>query len=159
MPSINYGYLKTKNGTQLMSTNPYPVGAIYLSVNETSPSEIFGGEWEQIKDTFLLACGNKYNNGSTGGEENHTLLKEELPKIAGQFQTRQVNGLNIVDIYNDGGCFDYTQNGGDQWTMQIENTGASTNRNALISFDNGGKNQSHNNMPPYLAVYMWKRIA
>lgn len=45
----------------------YPVGSIYLSVNATSPAELFGGTWEQIKDTFLLASGDTYEAGSTGG--------------------------------------------------------------------------------------------
>lgn len=48
-----------------MSTNPYPIGAIYLSVDNTNLGELFGGEWEQIKDRFLLACENAYTNGTT----------------------------------------------------------------------------------------------
>ena len=46
--------------------NPYPVGSIYLSINSTSPDELFGGTWEQIKDTFLLACGDTYAAGIYG---------------------------------------------------------------------------------------------
>lgn len=45
----------------------YPVGSIYISVNAANPSTIFGGTWEQVKDTFLLACGTKYAAASTGG--------------------------------------------------------------------------------------------
>lgn len=48
----------------------YPVGAIYMSVNSTNPSTLFGGTWEQIKDRFLLACGSSYANGATGGSAN-----------------------------------------------------------------------------------------
>ena len=51
----------------------YPVGSIYMSVNSTNPSTLFGGEWEQIEDTFLLACGTKYQNGATGGSEQKTM--------------------------------------------------------------------------------------
>ena len=38
----------------------HPVGSIYLSVSSTSPATLFGGKWEQIKDTFLLASGSTY---------------------------------------------------------------------------------------------------
>lgn len=57
----------------------YPIGSIYMSVNSTNPSQIFGGTWEQIKDRFLLACGNTYSNGATGGEANHILTIAETP--------------------------------------------------------------------------------
>jgi microcystin-dependent protein len=57
----------------------YPVGSIYMSVNNVNPSTMFGGTWEQIKDKFLLACGDTYNNGATGGEANHTLTSNEIP--------------------------------------------------------------------------------
>ena len=57
----------------------YPVGSIYMSINSTDPSELFGGEWEQIKDRFLLACGTTYSNGATGGEATHTLTTNEMP--------------------------------------------------------------------------------
>jgi microcystin-dependent protein len=57
----------------------YPVGSIYMSVNNVNPSELFGGTWQQIKDTFLLASGDVYNNGATGGEATHTLSASEIP--------------------------------------------------------------------------------
>ena len=57
----------------------YPVGSIYMSVNSTNPSTLFGGEWEQIEDRFLLACGTNHNNGETGGEATHTLTTNEMP--------------------------------------------------------------------------------
>ena len=57
----------------------YPVGSIYLSVNSTNPATLFGGTWEQIKDRFLLSCGDTYANGAAGGEANHTLTVAEMP--------------------------------------------------------------------------------
>ena len=56
----------------------YPIGSIYMSVNETDPSTIFGGQWEQVKDKFLLACGDTYQNGTTGGEATHILMKYQF---------------------------------------------------------------------------------
>ena len=58
----------------------YPIGSIYLSMNDTNPLELFGfGEWEQIQDVFLLASGKYSSSGSVGGNENHTLTINEMP--------------------------------------------------------------------------------
>ena len=58
----------------------YPVGSIYISTSPTNPYNLFGiGTWEQIEDTFLLAAGNKYIAGKTGGEETVTLTTEQMP--------------------------------------------------------------------------------
>lgn len=57
----------------------YPVGSIYMSVNDVNPATLFGGTWEKIKDAFLLASGDVYSNGSTGGEATHTLTENEMP--------------------------------------------------------------------------------
>src|SRR5574344_2262482 len=64
----------------------YPIGSIYISVNNTNPTTYFGGTWEQIKDKFLLCAGDSYTAGSTGGNkthyhstESHTLTINEIP--------------------------------------------------------------------------------
>ena len=54
----------------------YPVGSVYMSFNSTSPTTLFGGEWEQIVDKFLW-CTN--SSGETGGEATHTLTVDEMP--------------------------------------------------------------------------------
>ena len=123
----------------------YPVGSIYMSVNNTNPELLFGGKWEQIKDTFLLSTGDKYTAGTTGGEEKHILTIEEMPK----------HGHDASQIYEAGsGSGKYmpvntiqsnhiTSAGYYWWTSTLET----------------GEGQAHNNMPPYLTVYMWKRIS
>lgn len=57
----------------------YPVGAIYKSTVATSPSTLFGGTWEQIKDRFLLSAGDTYIAGNTGGSATATLAVRNLP--------------------------------------------------------------------------------
>lgn len=49
----------------------YPIGSIYISVNSTSPSTLFGGEWTQLKDRFLLGAGSTYIAGEKGGTTTH----------------------------------------------------------------------------------------
>ena len=71
--------LKDEDGNVIYPCPYYPVGAIYMSVNDHNPGDIFGGEWEQIQDVFLLGCGSLYENGSKGGEATHKLTINEMP--------------------------------------------------------------------------------
>ena len=122
----------------------YPVGSIYMSVNATSPASLFGGTWEQLKDRFLLAAGDTYAAGSTGGEAEHTLTVDEMPSHTHSplfFGSGDVLGIN-ADGYGT-------------VRLKYESGASSTN----ISTAATGGSQPHNNMPPYLAVYAWKRIA
>ena len=117
----------------------YPVGSIYMSVNDTNPATLFGGTWEQIKDKFLLSCGDTYANGSTGGEATHTLKIDEMPKHS-----------HIIYASNNSSA---TQSG--SYPPKVD-TDKASNWNANTITETGGS-QPHNNMPPYLAVYVWKR--
>lgn len=127
-----------------MLEGAYPVGSIYISVNEESPASIFGGTWEQIQDKFLLSAGSTYTAGDEGGSATHTLTLNEMPAHQhevpysedGNNQGWQQSGY----IYLEGRC-DNTKSDG-CW---------------FYSNDTGG-NLPHNNMPPYLTVYMWKRV-
>ena len=123
----------------------YPVGSIYLAVNNTSPASLFGGTWTQLKDRFLLGAGSSYTNGSTGGASTVTLTVDQMPK----------HGHVIYDDTDERLVGPY--GGGDSGSHGItySHTGRS---NTLMASDEGG-GKSHNNMPPYLVVYMWKRTA
>ena len=50
----------------------YPVGSYYMSESSTNPTVFFGGSWEQIKDKFILAAGDSYTAGATGGNASHS---------------------------------------------------------------------------------------
>lgn len=127
-----YGYEKN-NIVNLI----YPIGSIYISVNSVSPSILFGGTWEQLKDRFLLGSGDTYTAGVTGGEATHTLTIEEIPSHTHSGVRRSSVGVT---------------------GSKSTGSSASTN-NTTYDTDATGGGQAHNNMPPYLAVYMWKRIA
>lgn len=117
----------------------YPVGSIYISTASTSPAELFAGTWERIKDRFLLAVGDTYTAGSTGGEAQHTLTVNEIPS-----HSHAMPSLNKW-LSPDGSGEDM-------------NYSVVSNINTQASGSTGG-GQAHNNMPPYLAVYTWKRVA
>lgn len=111
----------------------YPVGAIYLSTSATDPATLFGGTWQRIQDRFLLCAGSTYSAGSTGGEAKHTLTVNEMPA--------HTHGLSFGIGYNDIGGLDPTNGGSGMSTLS------------------SGGGAAHNNMPPYLAVYAWRRTA
>lgn len=58
----------------------YPVGSLYWSSKDTDPSTLFGGTWVQIKDRFVLACGDTYSTtGATGGASSVALSVSNMP--------------------------------------------------------------------------------
>ena len=63
----------------------YPVGSIYWSSNNTNPGTLFGGTWTQIKDRFILAAGDSYTNGATGGAATVTLTVSNMPSHSHSF--------------------------------------------------------------------------
>ena len=129
----------------------YPVGSIYMSVNNTDPTTLFGGTWEQIEDTFLLSAGSTYTAGDTGGEAEHTLDVDEMPSHrhshyahyqwhSGSTNTLQAGG-SVVGVSSLSGY------------AHIDTEQVATQSTYV------GNGEAHNNMPPYLVVYMWKRTA
>ena len=139
--------INTKLGQVATLDKVYPVGSIYMSVNNTNPSTLFGGTWEQLKDRFLLGAGDSYSNGAAGGEATHTLTQNEMPVHAHkphQWTIIVSNNANSGNYNNPSGKF-----------FKIFKDDANQNR---WTGDSGG-GQALNNMPPYLVVYMWKRTA
>ena len=132
----------------------YPVGAVYISANSTSPASLLGGTWEQIHGRFLLASGSpnantdnlfgaiiggwSANSGSTGGQDYHTLTVDELPS-----HTHESQYVKPEAGYAAAGMMGSTE--ANWWSSDY------------IRATGGG--QKHNNMPPYLAVNMWKRVS
>lgn len=128
----------------------YPVGCIYQSTSSTSPASFLGGTWERIKDKFILAAGDTYAAGETGGEAGHALTVDEMP-------AHRHEGIDIDNLY----CFGWENGsrtgvnfkkfyGGTYWGNDVQNRLAS---------GYAGGSTAHNNMPPYLTAYIWKRIA
>lgn len=130
----------------------YPLGAIYLSVNSVNPSLFIGGTWVQLKDRFLLGSGDTYSAGDTGGSATVTLTSAQsgVPAHSHKYQdynttytlktTNRKPGTSTAVAYGTS----LTAGGGATERTSSNNTAANAS-------------QSHENMPPYLTVYMWKR--
>ena len=138
----------------------YPVGSIYMSINATNPKELFGGTWEQIQGRFLLGMSSSYPAGSTGGEATHTLTSSEIPfhdhDIGQQGNTSKILPTQIaVDDSSHSQYVTTLEGGRSGWyKSSVAWDGRIATRDQTSPYG-----QSHNNMPPYLAVYIWKRTA
>lgn len=162
--SIGFNCFPASNGVFQLGDNAfftaqgaYPVGAIYLSVNDTDPATLFGGTWERISQgRFLIGAGANVANttdywgsyaagaenfpaGEMGGEVTHTLTVDEMPSHA---HAERLEWSNTK-----------------AWGL----TGTGQGANAVV--DQGtateatGGGKPHNNLPPYLVVFMWKRVS
>lgn len=143
----------------------YPVGAIYISTASTSPATLFGGTWQRITGRFLLAA---TDGGAAGGNSNASIA---AGNTGGEATHKLTAGESGVPAHGHGNTFKIKTaspgNSGNYSTDQVEfgkPTGTTYNNGSMLS---GGVSQNtaaaassaHNNMPPYLAVYMWKRTA
>lgn len=133
----------------------YPVGCYYWSSESTNPATVFGvGVWERVKDKFILAAGNTYSVGATGGKANVTLTEAQLPYIEG---TLIIHGQeNGTCVYQTSGHFTGTQLDGKYKDSGNIVSSAYSQKNPKFSFGSG---KSHTNMPPYIAAYCWHRTA
>lgn len=155
-PATNQLFFQTA-GTNFVLDNVYPIGSIYMNVNSTNPGTLFGGTWEQIQGKFLLGMSSSYPAGSQGGEASHTLTTEEMPSHehnpaneAGYygFVTNSKKAFTVGDMGVQSGSGRY---------YPYASAAFDISRNTLTGTTGGGK--SHNNMPPYLSIYIWKRTA
>lgn len=123
----------------------YPIGSIYMSIQDTNPSVFFGGTWERIaKGKTLVGVDENdtdFNISSkTGGEKTHTLTVNEIP-------SHQHNGLQGVGLA-------FTGSGSQGDGIHLANS----SDNRIKTFSTGG-DEPHNNMQPYYTCYIFVRTA
>lgn len=155
-PANNQLFFQTV-GTNFVLDNVYPVGSIYMNVNSTNPGTLFGGTWEQIQGRFLLGMSSSYPAGSQGGEASHTLTTAEMPSH-GHNPANQSGYYGFIT--NSNKAFEVgdmgVQSGSGRYYPYAP-VAFDISRNSLTGTTGGGN--SHNNMPPYLSIYIWKRTA
>ena len=166
--------LRTQMQNQMLNM-VYPVGSIYMAVNDTSPASLFGGTWEQIKDKFLLSAGDTYANGATGGAATVTLTAAQsgIPAHSHGHTLKLPNHTHTSNTGGNGQFLGHTNDWNGRQGNTVTNTtgdalkfGPTGNPSSLPSITGGISNntaadasQAHENMPPYLAVFVWKRTA
>lgn len=125
---------------------PFPVNGIYLSMDSANPSTIWSGTtWSAIAEGRVLVgvgTGTDVNNntmtiagGDTGGEYTHQLLVDEMPSHTHEYY------------------------GGTSSSSGTYPTSSQSRLNVSRDTQPTGGSGYHNNVQPYLGVYIWKRTA
>lgn len=157
---INGGMNKLVGAVNDVINIMYPVGSIYMSVNSVNPSTLFGGTWERIEDRFLLAGGNTFAVGSTGGSKDAEVVSHthDLPSHKHSFSggtkvwtTASGSTEPGAQISGSGKYYAATAKDDYKWLTTTESAAPSIGATGIDGTDK--------NMPPYLAVYVWKRTA
>lgn len=114
----------------------FSIGAIYITTSNTNPAQIFGGTWQKIEGRFLMGQGNyanfTYQINSMGGSANKV-----VPYHRHSTGTIWSNG--------NSGKGAYAKSSSRQRGTRYTSTQGSSVVNA--------------NLPPYYAVYIWRRIS
>ena len=141
----------------------YPVGSIYLNTSNVNPAILLGGgEWERIaQGRTLIGEGTSdraFSGGSTGGESTHKLTTSEMPSHTHNHTPKGTVEAVVTDVnYNFYGS---TGPGPVSFVNSISvvhNSPTFTGTQSATTATGGG--QAHNNLPPYLVVYIWQRTA
>lgn len=161
--------------TQQILNMIYPVGSIYMSVNNVSPATFIGSTWTALTDRVLIGAGSNYTVNATGGATSHThtsaahthttaghtLTINEMPKHthASYGQIPRINDSSV-----SGTTYGHSSSDASWWFRSVAGEVQSAGGGASHSHGNTGsttpgKTGSSSNLPPYLAVYMWKRTA
>ena len=152
---------RNRNNEKVYPCPYFPVGFIYLSTTSIDPSTYFGGTWEQIKDRFLLSCGSTYSAGSTGGAKSVSYTPKGTNAGTALTVAQMPKHRHSLDMNDD------TVASGSSYARP-RNSGATGTVGYQTSYSGEGATHTHtftgtvatiNTMPPYLAVYVWKRVS
>lgn len=141
--------MQTPNEITAVLERMLPVGSIVewspvdgdgtdLSTPEKVAAYYGFGKWESYgTGRFLLGISESHAVGSTGGEERHTLTTSEIPA-----HTHTIR-------------WGYGAGPRDSTRVRVDTNSPESD---WAGTGSAGGGQSHNNMPPYITVYRWRRI-
>lgn len=137
-----------------------PIGKWWISGDPTDPGKLVGGTWERIKGKFILAADDStYKAGDTGGEAEHVLTVDEMPNHTHRFQLNYDSDPG----YLPKGSNPQAISAGKSISSSSPINGVFTDRKGpwsqIRAMEQTGGGKAHNNLPPYLAVYVWRRTA
>ena len=115
----------------------------------TNPGTLLGfGTWVEFGEgRMLIGEDGTYSAGDTGGSTTHTLTQANLPDIT----LKTTEFVKIEETPESAPNGSGTGNKGSS-----SGSGAAYNK---ADVETGGSDTPINHLPPYIAVYMWKRTA
>lgn len=151
---LNKNAEETAAIVQTISRTTFPVGSVYISFNNASPSVLFGGEWEELEEGRFLMASQK-ESGLTGGSDQHwhssitgtAYWSCENDDSGGSTMMWIENGLFSPQTVNR--CIRHMPINEFEPSDVIQNTGVQV----------GGQSNYSKHLPPYITVHMWRRIA
>lgn len=177
----------------------YPVGSIYMSINNVNPGTLLGGTWSAYAQGRVLVGAGEgtdansvkktFTGGATGGEYEHKLTTAEMPAhnhtastnntgshthtgtatsagghthTVNLYKDASQNGSNItgIEIFSQyatlSGSSPTNSAGAHTHSVTIASSGAHSH---TVTVNSTGGGNAHNNLPPYVGVYFWRRTA
>ena len=153
---LGSGNLVVTGGSGVSMSDVYPVGSVYISVVSTNPATLLGvGTWSAFATGRTLvgidAGQTEFDTvEETGGAKTHTLTVDEIPSHT-HVQDAHSHTAPVFATDANGANFDRSAGGGAQGE-------ATTNETTAVNQNTGGGG-AHNNLQPYIVVYIWKRTA
>lgn len=141
-----------------------PVGSIvHLNVS-TNPNTLYGfGTWARIEGKFIVGVSDSdtdFDLNDTGGAKTVTLTEAQIPSHT-HIQDAHTHGFQASFTTSDGAsqfdpaAFD-TGNNASRYTATPQGSGVLS---STATNQNTGGGGSHENLPPYIAKYIWQRTA
>lgn len=147
-------FINTLYGTYIsyLMNKIYPVGSIYTSLSDTDPSNLFGvGIWQPISGKFLVGYDENDSTfsmaGMTGGSKDAT-----LPEHRHLFKGFEQD----LEGWESNSLFRYDSN--TSYRNPAFMFGSYGTNSGYIALQYEGENPTNKNLPPYMIVYMWRRI-
>jgi hypothetical protein len=117
------------NQMQDTASKLYPVGSVYISFNSANPSTLFGGTWQRLKDTFLLASGDTYTANTTGGSATKTIAVNNMPAHNHSVNTAGAHTHSVSGTTGGAGSHSHTRG-----SMEITGQIKSADSNEPLTF-------------------------
>jgi len=155
----------------------YPVGSIYLSVNNVNPGTIFGGTWERVPDGYLrsrssgtgLQTGGSMNTGNATGNTASTtpgnvggtaLTVAQMPSHVHRSRSMITGGTagNLSHTFANRLTVN-TDNGVGNGLNTASTGGSATHTHTSAAHTHGLNAHNHSIDPSWVTIFAWRRTA
>ena len=160
---MSKGVVINDNAEKIYPHPYFPVGYIYLSTVEVDLNSLFGGTWEKIEGKFLLGCSSDYEAGSTGGStEHHHFYRIGYSPYYGALVGKDASAIMAYN-YPEGewvsGASDSGMKTARGDTQRNSGISGSATTDSSSAYSVATNTQDTSSLPPYLAIYMYKKTA